>query len=140
LIKKLAILSVSGIFLGITAACGGAPAAAPAAPTVAAPAAPAAVPAGPGDAQTGKGLIVSKGCTACHKVAGVPEAVGEVGPDLTGVAGRPSIAGGALTVSEANLKKWLKDPPAVKAGTLMPNLGLTDQEIGHLVAFLITLK
>ena len=132
MIKKLAVLSTLGIFLAIGAACGGA---APAAPTRAAQ---APVPSGPGDPLVGKGLFVAKGCTACHKVAGVPEAVGDIGPVLTGVASRPTIAGGVLPFSD--LRKWLKDPPAVKPGTLMPSLGLTDQEIEHLVVFLTTLK
>jgi cytochrome c1 len=38
------------------------------------------------------------------------------------------------------LRTWLHDPPAVKEGSIMPNLGLTDQEITALVAYLQSLK
>ncbi|MQB02525.1 MAG: c-type cytochrome, partial [Actinobacteria bacterium] len=36
--------------------------------------------------------------------------------------------------------KWLKDPPGQKEGSIMPNLGLTDDEVRALVAYLETLK
>src|SRR3712207_7309162 len=39
-----------------------------------------------------------------------------------------------------NLRKWLKDPPGVKAGAKMPNLGMTDAEISALSAYLLSLK
>lgn len=90
--------------------------------------------------QKGRALFVSKGCVACHTVQGVPGATGKVGPELTGVASRPTIAGGVLETTPDNLKRWLKNPPGVKPGTAMPNLGLSDEEVDNLVAFLLTLK
>ena len=39
-----------------------------------------------------------------------------------------------------DLKKWVLNPPAVKPGTAMPNVGLTDDEATNIVAFLETLK
>lgn len=93
--------------------------------------------AGGGD---GKKLFVAKGCTACHVAPGIPEAVGTIGPSLAGVAGRPTIAGGKLPTSAENIKKWLKDPPAVKSDTQMPNLALTDAEIEALTQLMLTFK
>jgi cytochrome c2 len=104
---------------------------------------PGSLAAGPVSPETGKQLMVSKGCVACHKAPDVPGAVGEVGPDLTGVGDtskRPQIAGGTLTNSPENMKRWLANPPAVKPGTQMPNLNLTPREMDSLVAFLQTLK
>lgn len=92
-----------------------------------------------GDANRGRALIASKGCTSCHVVPGVPEAKGTVGPNLAGFAARPQIAG-TLPNNADNLVRWLKNPPGVKQGTAMPNLGLSDQEIADLSAFLSTLK
>lgn len=89
--------------------------------------------------QKGRALFVSKGCVACHTVEGVPGATGKVGPDLTTIASRPQIAG-VVENTPDNLKRWLKNPPALKPGTAMPNLGLTDEEVENLVAFLLTLK
>ncbi len=92
-----------------------------------------------GDPNAGKELIVSKGCSGCHTVPVVPEAKGTVGPNLGGFAGRPQIAS-TLPNNPDNLTKWLKNPPSVKPGTQMPNLGLSEQEIANLEAFLYTLK
>jgi cytochrome c2 len=35
------------------------------------------------------------------------------------------------------LRKWLKDPAAMKPSTQMPNLGLSDEDIEDLIAFLL---
>ena len=39
-----------------------------------------------------------------------------------------------------NLRMWLHNPPGVKPGSKMPNLGLSSTEITNLVAYLQTLK
>ena len=87
----------------------------------------------------GKSLFISKACTGCHTVQGIPEAQGKVGAELTHTASNPMIAG-VLPNNEESLRKWLKDPTQVKPGTLMPNQYLTDSEIEALVTFLQTLK
>lgn len=107
------------------------------------PAGQPTAPAGGANADAGKALVTSKGCIACHTIAGVPGAVGTIGPALSdmGDPGKhPKIAGGVLDNNVDNLKKWLKDPPAVKPGTAMPNLNLSQTEIDNLVAFMQTLK
>lgn len=96
-----------------------------------------------GSVDQGRKLITAKGCSGCHTISSIPEARGTVGPPLDGLGnpgGRPRIAGGTLDNTAANLEKWLSDPPAVKPGTMMPNLGLSAQEKRDLVAFLETLK
>ncbi len=65
---------------------------------------------------------------------------GKVGPNLTHVASRTSIAGGMFTNTEGNLERWLTNPPAVKPGSVMPNLNLTKTEIDALTAYLQSLK
>jgi cytochrome c len=105
---------------------------------------PAAAPAASigGDAALGRQLFVTKGCVACHKAPGVPEATGIVGPDLRGMgspATRSKIAA-LLDNTPENMKHWLLDPPSVKPGTSMPNLGLTEAEATNLTAFMETLK
>ncbi|MCH8883131.1 MAG: hypothetical protein IIA41_06480 [SAR324 cluster bacterium] len=55
-------------------------------------------------------------------------------------AWRDTIAAGTIPNTPENMRKWLKDPPAMKPGTLMLNLALTDQEIDALIEFLNTLK
>jgi cytochrome c1 len=93
----------------------------------------------PSDPAVAEGLeIVETVCAACHTVAGT-SAQGTLGPELTGFAGRPQIAG-VLENNEENLRTWLSNPPAAKPGTAMPNLGLTQEQIGSLVAYLYTLE
>ncbi len=78
-------------------------------------------------------------CANCHAIAGTP-AQARFAPDLTHVGSRQTLAAGVLTDTPENLAKWLKDPNSVKPGTLMPNLQLTDAQVGALVAYLESLK
>lgn len=73
-------------------------------------------------------------CILCHTVRGVSG--GTLGPDLTHLASRRTLAGGMLPNDEAALTRWLQDPPAVKPGSLMPKIELTGEEIAALVAYL----
>jgi cytochrome c oxidase subunit 2 len=96
----------------------------------------------PLDPQTavGRQLFLSLACAGCHTIKGTT-AGGKVGPELTHLMSKKSIAGGALSpVNEENLKKWISNPPAVKPGTIMPKLDLSQQQIDDIVLFLQTLK
>ncbi len=119
----------------VTPSPGGTPGGSPAPTTGVTP-----PPVQPGNPDRGRQLITSKGCAGCHTIQGVPGAVGQVGPELTHVASLPNIAGVLSPVNAENLATWLHNPPGVKPGTAMPNLGLSDQEVADLVAFLLTLK
>jgi cytochrome c1 len=89
-----------------------------------------------GDPNTGRRLITEKGCAGCHTVDGVPGATGVTGPNLTNVTLRLTIAGDQIPNNPDTLAQWLLNPPALKPGTTMPNLGLTPDEARDLVAFL----
>jgi cytochrome c len=92
-------------------------------------------------AAEGAQIIATKPCVGCHMIPGITGATGQVGPNLAGVASRTKIAGGAVpNTGPDDLKKWILNPPAVKPGTAMPNVGLTDDEATKIVAFLETLK
>ncbi len=81
-------------------------------------------------------------CLVCHKVEGLT--FGAIGPDLTHVGSRATIAGGILPNTADGLRRWLRDPPGEKPGELlgrsMPKIDLTDEEIDALVAFLQSLR
>lgn len=118
-----------------------APSGSPAAST--APGQPAAGSAPPPDitaVSEGKALIAQKGCGGCHIIPGIEGANGSVGPDLAGVASRTTLAGAVPHTGPDDLKRWILDPPALKPGTQMPNLGLTDEEATRITAYLETLK
>jgi cytochrome c oxidase subunit 2 len=99
---------------------------------------PVSVPTS-GLALEGYKLFGEVGCSSCHTIDGTSYA-GLVGPNLTDLTGRLMIAGNLLPNTPANLARWLHDPPAVKAGALMPNLHLKPAEIRALVAYLRSLK
>ena len=92
-----------------------------------------------GDAKIGKQLVTQYQCGACHKIPDVPGAGGEAGPDLEKFGRLSYIAGGIPNVPP-RLVAWLLDPPALKPGTAMPDVGLTEQEARHMAAFLYTLR
>jgi cytochrome c oxidase subunit II len=99
---------------------------------------PPVTPTDPTAAEGGQ-LFQTRGCAACHTINGTP-AQGKVGPNLTHVASRGVIAGAVLPNTAEGLRVWLKDPPGVKPGSIMPNLGLNDHELDVLVAYLESLK
>ncbi len=82
-------------------------------------------------------------CSACHAVdanlveGGPPQPA--AGPNLTHFASRETFAGALLENNAANLEDWLNDPAEVKPGALMPDLGLTSEQIDALVAYLQSL-
>ena len=65
-------------------------------------------------------------CMACHSLGG---SGGNVGPALDGVGTR---------YTQPELRAWLEDPQAVKPGTSMPNLQLSDEDLNVLTTFLMT--
>jgi len=81
-----------------------------------------------------KGLIIfkSKACESCHNEKS------EIAPSLTGFSRRDQIAGTVKNTTD-NLRIWLKNPQAVKPGTMMPNLYLSDDDVEVLIAYLQTL-
>ncbi len=94
-------------------------------------------------------------CLGCHTISGVPSMLGQIGPNLTHVGSRSSIAGGLFPNDARHLALWIKNAREMKPGVLMPTLGqgqfdpilksrqtagLTDQQIADVVAYLQTLK
>lgn len=78
-------------------------------------------------------------CASCHTIRGTP-ANARIGPDLTHVASRETLAAGRLINTPANLAEWLREPDLVKPRCKMPNLRLPRQVNDALVAYLETLK
>ena len=93
------------------------------------------------EAARGRELFRSLACAGCHTIDRLTAGRFPGAPNLTHVASQKSIAGGLLSpVDEPNLRRWLANPPAVKPGTAMPNLGLSETQITDLVNFLLILK
>lgn len=98
---------------------------------VTAQAQPAAVTDGPGPE-----LFLQSGCGACHTVRGTP-ADGDVGPDLTHVGGRRTIAAGQLSTTPENLARFIASPDHLKPGAEMPGFStLPDGQVAQIADWL----
>jgi cytochrome c oxidase subunit 2 len=87
----------------------------------------------------GQRVFESTACAKCHTISGTP-AKGRFGPDLTHVMSRDTIAAGAAPNTPQKLRLWIKNPDAVKPGSKMPAMGLTDQDVDAVAAYLETLR
>ena len=95
-----------------------------------------------GEVRQGLRLVTQFQCGACHMIPGVQGAsgtAGDAGPSLEYI-GRLSYIAGGIPNQPANMVQWLRVPHAVKPGTEMPPMGLTEQEARHMAAFLYTLR
>lgn len=82
-----------------------------------------------------KALLLEKGCGGCHYIPGVEDAYGDAGPSLKGLKTRKRLLGGKLKNTPENMKAWLKNPGSVKSGTVMPNLGITNEEADIMIEY-----
>ena len=98
-----------------------------------------AEPALDGDPERGRLLLRQFGCGACHRISGVADAQGNVGPPLDAIAKRVYL-GGVLPNSPAGMTSWIRTPDAFDAQTAMPNLGVSEEHARDMVAYLYTLK
>ncbi len=97
------------------------------------------------DKAIGAELFITKGCSGCHVISGLEGANGKIGPNLTHLYSRQRFAGAVFELNDRNLRRWLRNPPAMKPmdpenNQGMPNLNLTEDEITQLLAYLETLK
>ena len=90
-------------------------------------------------ASQGQRIFETTACINCHTVAGTV-ANGRFGPDLTHLMSRDTIAAGAATNTPENLRQWILNPDAIKPGSLMPAMQLSDQDLDALTAYLETLR
>ncbi|MBK7907164.1 MAG: cytochrome c oxidase subunit II [Gemmatimonadetes bacterium] len=109
-----------------------------------------------GDATRGatQGFMLG-GCIGCHAINGLPGAVSNIGPNLTHVASRHTIAGGLYKNDGPTLARWIKNARHLKPGSIMNTIGrgeydpimkmtvtagLDDRQIADVVAYLLSLK
>lgn len=76
----------------------------------------------------GADLFLSNGCGACHTIRGTP-AQGLVGPDLTHLASRATLAAGTLPNTPEALRRWIARPDEVKPGVHMPGFHMLDDGV-----------
>lgn len=99
-----------------------------------------------GDPARGAQLYKTGACLACHVIQGV--SAGIIGPNLTHVGSRTTLAGSMYPMDTKHLQLWIKNAPLMKPGSLMPALGkgapgsgmYDDQQIADIAAYLMLLK
>ncbi|HET7481792.1 MAG TPA: cytochrome c oxidase subunit II [Actinomycetota bacterium] len=89
-------------------------------------------------ASDGADIFMSSSCAGCHAIRGT-EATGQLGPDLTHVASRTTIAG-VLDNTPTNLARFVADPQTVKPGVTMPPTELSPEEVDAVVQYLESLR
>jgi len=92
-------------------------------------------------------------CVLCHAIQGT-NAAGIIGPNLTRLGARTTIAAGLLENTPKNLVAWITDPNSVKPGSQMPGadymvtyegqtfppLNVNEEQIQALAAYLSSMR
>ncbi|MDW8396352.1 MAG: c-type cytochrome [Anaerolineae bacterium] len=98
-------------------------------------------PVQPGNPARGQAYFMRAACVTCHTIEGTVAQSNVAPRPLTHFATYPTIAGvEGLANTPDNLRRWLRNPQALKPNTAMPNLNLHEQDIEDLTAYLLTLK
>jgi cytochrome c oxidase subunit 2 len=87
----------------------------------------------------GEQVFLNGPCSSCHSIRGTG-ATGYVGPDLTHLASRTTLAGLTIPNRRDYLARWIVDSQHFKPGNQMPNLQLTGSQLNALLAYLESLK
>lgn len=99
----------------------------------------AIVPSDAALAKRGQEVFLQGPCVMCHTIRGTL-ALSRVGPDLTHLASRRTLAGGTMPNTRGNLGGWILNPHNLKPGTKMPPTLLEGEDLQALLIYLETLK
>ncbi len=99
-----------------------------------------AVPPADSLAQRGQAVFLERGCVTCHTIRGSP-ARGVLGPDLTHVGSRQTLAAGLLQTSPEAFARWIAGADHLKPDARMPAFAhLPDDALAALAAYLAGLQ
>jgi cytochrome c oxidase subunit II len=109
-----------------------------------------------GDVERGRQAYSTTSCIGCHAIQGNPASISTIGPNLTHVGSRATIAAGLYPNDQRHMFAWIKNARLMKPGVIMPTIGqgqydpvmkataragtLTDQQIADITAYLLSLK
>jgi cytochrome c oxidase subunit 2 len=95
-------------------------------------------PASP-SAQKGQQVFLSSACVMCHAINGTP-AGANVGPNLTHLASRNTIAAATLPNDREHLAQWVNDSQQIKPGNRMPPNKFSPEDMQAVLDYLQSLK
>jgi cytochrome c oxidase subunit 2 len=87
----------------------------------------------------GEQVFLNNACANCHQIRGT-SARAQVGPDLTHVASRTTLAAGTIANDRPHLEEWVRDPQHPKPGNKMPQVRMSQQDFRSLIDYLEALK
>lgn len=90
-------------------------------------------------ARRGEQVFLSQTCSGCHQIRGT-RARGTIGPDLTHIASRRTLAALAIPNNAGELAGWIADPQHVKPGAKMPAVPLPSNDLGAVTVYLESLR
>jgi cytochrome c oxidase subunit 2 len=90
-------------------------------------------------AARGRDAFLGSACAFCHAVRGTP-AGGNLGPDLTHVASRRTLASALLPNTPGHLGGWIANPQALKPGSRMPRVPMSSEQFSLIHRYLQTLE
>lgn len=87
----------------------------------------------------GRDVFMTGTCVMCHAIRGTP-AGSRVGPDLTHVGSRRSLAAGSIPNVRGYLAAWIVDPQRIKPGVRMPLNLFSPADLEALIRYLESLR
>lgn len=87
--------------------------------------------------QQGQQIFLNQ-CARCHTIRGT-QAGATIGPDLTHITSRQTIAAGMLPNKRGYLAGWIVDAPSIKPGVQMPAIKLAPDDLQALLIYMETL-
>lgn len=97
------------------------------------------IPPATAEAARGEAVFLASQCSLCHAVRGTG-AWASVGPDLTRLASRTTLAAGTLPNTRGHLGAWILDPQHIKPGSFMPPTNLEPDDLHALLTYLMSLE
>jgi len=99
---------------------------------------PSQGPAGD-QARRGRDVFMQSPCVTCHTIRGT-DAGSHVGPELTHVSSRLTLAAGTLPNTRGHLAGWISNAQSVKPGSRMPAVSLPADDLQNVIVYLRSLR
>ena len=87
----------------------------------------------------GQQVFLSSTCVMCHAISGTA-AGSNIGPNLTHIGSRNTLAAATMANTREHLVQWIKDSQSIKPGNKMPQNNLSDPDLQSLIDYLQSLK
>ena len=91
------------------------------------------------DEKRGKDVFMQSPCVTCHAIRGT-DAGSHVGPELTHVGSRLTLAAGTLPNARGHLAGWIANSQSIKPGNRMPPNALAPEDFQALLAYVRSLR